>query len=164
MRFFVVLDVNKTRIQKRRREKLPVDGVPIGSEQKEEDAKTVEMGPPDWVGEEAEAEPRPDAAERLFVAPTQPAPPPEPAPQLPRDSKCVRISEEPPVTIPSPPRSVPSSSCGPLSLWLRCVNLAFFVFFLFLGFVRTLTPRLPLPSLPLPYRKTIRGKGPPWFS
>ncbi|XP_064185492.1 protein Spindly [Anguilla rostrata] len=100
-------DVNKTRIQKRRREKLLVDVLPIGSEPKEEETKTVEMDPSDWLKEEPETEPRPHAAERLPAAPPQPAPPPEPSPQLPRDSKCVRICEDPPVTIPSPPRSPP---------------------------------------------------------
>ncbi|KAG9349045.1 hypothetical protein JZ751_029363 [Albula glossodonta] len=100
-------DVNKSRVQKRRREKFLVDGLPDGSEQKEDETRTVEMDPSAWVKEELREEPQPSTAERLPVTPLQPVQIPEPSPQLPRDSKCVRISEEPPITIPSPPRSPP---------------------------------------------------------
>ncbi|KAI1884997.1 hypothetical protein AGOR_G00215650 [Albula goreensis] len=100
-------DVNKSRVQKRRREKFLVDGLPDGSEQKEDETRTVEMDPSAWVKEELREEPQPPTAERLPVTPLQPVQIPEPSPQLPRDSKCVRICEEPPITIPSPPRSPP---------------------------------------------------------
>ncbi len=65
--------------------------------------------------------------------------------ELPRESRSVRICEDPPVCIPVAPRSVPTYACQPFSFLLRCVNFTVFVIFLFLGFMRTLTPR---PSLP----------------
>ncbi|KAJ8255176.1 hypothetical protein GJAV_G00201900 [Gymnothorax javanicus] len=103
-------DLNKARTQKRRREKLPVDVIPSGSETKEEEARTVEMGPSDGPQAESKTEPRGDAVEQLSTAPLRPALLPEPSSTLPRDSKCVRICEEPPITIPSSPRS-PTVHC-----------------------------------------------------
>ncbi|XP_024238347.2 protein Spindly isoform X2 [Oncorhynchus tshawytscha] len=57
-----------------------------------------------------EAEAHPFTKERLIVAPLQPPNNPKPNSTLTRDSKCVRICEEPPTTIPNPPRS-PSADC-----------------------------------------------------
>ncbi|KAG7465006.1 hypothetical protein MATL_G00171640 [Megalops atlanticus] len=100
-------EVNKARVQKRRREKLLVDVPPEGLEPKEEDTRTVEVDPAVSVREEPEEDPRLCTVERHPVAPLQPTQLPEPNPQMPRDSKCVRICEEPPITIPNPPRSPP---------------------------------------------------------
>ncbi|KAK6298253.1 hypothetical protein J4Q44_G00313080 [Coregonus suidteri] len=82
---------------------------------------------------------------------------PKPNPALPGDSKCVRICEEPPNAIPNRPMSVSPWSCRPLSLLLRGVNFGFLVVF-FLGFVRALTTRPPLPTLPLSFGRAVTGK------
>ncbi|KAK1159165.1 protein Spindly-B-like isoform X3 [Acipenser oxyrinchus oxyrinchus] len=79
--------VNKDRVQKRRREKLPVD-MPAD--------EPTEKGPgkhqPAVNGEAGQIEP---SATLL-----QEVPAPEPASQLPRETKRVRISEEPPRSVP----------------------------------------------------------------
>lgn len=97
-------EVNRKHIQKRKREKLPVD-IP---EVKKEEPMVLEL--PKHMKEEMEAEAHPFTEERLTVAPLQPPNNPKPDSTLTRDSKCVRICEEPPTTIPNPPRS-PSADC-----------------------------------------------------
>ncbi|XP_030622784.1 protein Spindly [Chanos chanos] len=101
-------EVNKGRVQKRRREKLPVDAPEDGPEVKKE-APALEGELVKNVMEKGEEEPLACAVEEPTVAPPslpERAPAPSPAaPPPPRDSKCVRISEEPPITIPDSPRS-----------------------------------------------------------
>ncbi|MGH0163525.1 UNVERIFIED_CONTAM: hypothetical protein FKN15_065977 [Acipenser sinensis] len=128
--------VNKDRVQKRRREKLPVD-MPADEPTEKGSGKHQ----PAVNGEAGQTEP---SATLL-----QEVPAPEPASQLPRETKRVRISEE-------PPRSVPCSR--PLSLLHRCMNYTLCFFFLFLGFVRTLLLRIGLPRLTLPFRKAVSRK------
>lgn len=106
------LEVNRKHIQKRKREKLPVD-IP---EVKKEEPMVLEL--PKHMKEEMEAEAHPFTEERLTVAPLQPPNNPKPDSTLTRDSKCVRICEEPPTTIPNPPRSVSPWSFRLLSLLL----------------------------------------------
>ncbi|XP_064810416.1 protein Spindly [Oncorhynchus masou masou] len=96
-------EVNRKHIQKRKHEKLPVD-IP---EVKKEEPMVLEL--PKHM-KEMEAEAHPFTEERLTVAPLQPPNNPKPNSTLTRDSKCVRICEEPPTTIPNPPRS-PSADC-----------------------------------------------------
>uniref|UniRef100_A0A8C7QF43 Spindle apparatus coiled-coil protein 1 n=1 Tax=Oncorhynchus mykiss TaxID=8022 RepID=A0A8C7QF43_ONCMY len=107
-------------------------------------------------GEESEAhgpgDGAPQAHERPTVTPLYPPNIPKPNPALPGDSKCVRICEESP---PPPPHvSVPmvlqTPVCPPL------FNFGFLVFFL--GFVRAITTRPPLPTLPLPFGRAVTGK------
>lgn len=126
------LEVNKKHIQKRKREKLPVDIPSNIPEVKKEEPVVLEL--PKHMKEEMEAEAHPFTEERLTVTPLQPPNNPKPNSALTRDSKCVRICEEPPTTISNPPRSVSPWSFRLLSLLFHCVNFSFFVF-LFLGFV-----------------------------
>ncbi|KAM9512070.1 protein Spindly-like [Salvelinus alpinus] len=101
-------EVNKKHIQKRKREKLPVDIPSNIPEVKKEEPMVLEV--PKHMKEEMEAEAHPFTEERLIVTPLQPPNNPKPNSALTRDSKCVRICEEPPTTIPNPPRS-PSADC-----------------------------------------------------
>ncbi|CAB1337004.1 unnamed protein product [Coregonus sp. 'balchen'] len=101
-------EVNKKLIQKRKREKLPVDIPSDIPEVKKEDPMVLEL--PKHMKEEMEAEEHPFTEERLTVTPLQPPNNPKPNSALPQDSKCVRICEEPPIIIPNPPRS-PSADC-----------------------------------------------------
>ncbi|XP_055782508.1 protein Spindly [Salvelinus fontinalis] len=101
-------EVNKKHIQKRKREKLPVDIPNNIPEVKKEEPMVLEL--PKHMKEEMEAEAHPSTEERLIVTPLQPPNNPKPNSALTRDSKCVHICEEPPTTIPNPPRS-PSADC-----------------------------------------------------
>ncbi|XP_042158811.1 protein Spindly isoform X3 [Oncorhynchus tshawytscha] len=78
------------------------------NEVKKEEPMVLEL--PKHMKVEMEAEAHPFTEERLTVAPLQPLNNPKPNSTLTRDSKCVRICEEPPTTIPNPPRS-PSADC-----------------------------------------------------
>ncbi|XP_010897439.2 protein Spindly [Esox lucius] len=87
-------------IQKRKREKLPVDmpsHIP--------EVKIEEPMVPD-VGLSKPKEERNETEERLAVTAQLPSNNPEPNTALPRAGKCVRICEEPPSTIPNPPSSL----------------------------------------------------------
>ncbi|XP_041096253.1 protein Spindly-like [Polyodon spathula] len=78
--------VNKDRVQKRRHEKLPVD---MAADE------PMEKGPdkqPAVNGEAGQAEPSATLLQEVPV--------PEPANQVPRETKRVRISEEPPRSVP----------------------------------------------------------------
>lgn len=165
-------EVGKGRVQKRRREKLPVDLPPEGPVPSQDVPPAMETelaSCPEADPSKAEPGAPECPEEKPIVPPLQPSNGPLLNPMQPRDSKCVRISDEPPITIPKSPRSVPRSSssfsssspspsssspsfCQPVSFLSRCVHFALFVFFLFLGFVRTLAPRPSLPSLPLPFK------------
>ncbi|KAL2077832.1 hypothetical protein ACEWY4_027336 [Coilia grayii] len=96
-------EVDKGRVQKRRREKLPVDLRAEGPEPSQEapPAKEPELG----SSPETDPSDPHCPQEKPVVAPLQPANAPFSNPTQPRESKCVRISDEPPVTIPKPPRS-----------------------------------------------------------
>ncbi len=154
-------EVNKAQVQKRRREKFPVPApVEKSASIKEE---TVDTKPSKGSSENTEEETLSHPIERPVVIPLQSAQPTEPNPcELPRESRSVRICEDPPVCIPVAPRSVPTYACQPFSFLLRCVNFTVFVIFLFLGFMRTLTPRPSLPALPLPLRNPVARRNLFW--
>lgn len=148
-------EVNKAQVQKRRREKFPVAVPEEKSAPSKEDTATMDTEPNKGLCENSEEKSQSHPIEKPVVIPLQSAQPTEPNPVIPRESKSVRICEDPPVCIPNAPRSVPTSACQPFSLLLRCVNFTVFVIFLFLGFMRTFTPRPSLPSLPLPLRNPV---------
>lgn len=139
--------VNKGQVQKRRREKFPVDIPEEKSVPSKE--KTVTMDIESSKNENTGGKSSSPPVEKPVVVPLQPAQTTEPNPVVPRESKSVRICEDPPVCIPDAPRSVPTSACQPYTFLLRCVNSAVFVIFLLLGFMRALAPRPALPALPL---------------
>ncbi|XP_050983090.1 protein Spindly isoform X1 [Labeo rohita] len=148
-------EVNKAQVQKRRREKFPVAVQEEKSAPSKEETATMDTEPCKGSSENTEEKTLSHPIEKPVVIPLQPAQPTEPNPVMPRESKSVRICEDPPVCIPDAPRSVPTSACQPFSFLLRCVNFTVFVIFLFLGFMRTLTPRSSLPALPLPLRNPV---------
>lgn len=149
-------EVNKAQVQKRRREKFPVPVPEEKSASSKEETATMVTEPSKGSSENTEEETLRHPVEKPVVIPLQSAQPTEPNPrELPRESKSVRICEVPSVCIPDAPRSVPTSACQPFSFLLRCVNFTVFVIFLFLGFMRTLTPRPSLPALPLPLRNPV---------
>ncbi|XP_029112976.1 protein Spindly isoform X2 [Scleropages formosus] len=88
-------ELNKVQGQKRKLEKLPVNDDNLPGLKNKESETVEERQPRVVVKEEGET-----------VAPLQPVRLPEPSHPLPRDSKCVRICEEP-TTIPDAPRSPP---------------------------------------------------------
>ncbi|KAG5263528.1 hypothetical protein AALO_G00265800 [Alosa alosa] len=95
-------EVGKGRVQKRRREKLPVDLHAEGPVPSQDAPPAMETE----LASRPEADPsKPEPAPGPPQCPLQPANAPLLNPTQPRDSKCVRISDEPPVTIPKPPRS-----------------------------------------------------------
>uniref|UniRef100_A0A8C1GNK2 Protein Spindly n=1 Tax=Cyprinus carpio TaxID=7962 RepID=A0A8C1GNK2_CYPCA len=149
------LEVNKAQVQKRRREKFPVAVPEEKSAPSKEETATMDTEPSKGSSENTEEKNISHPVEKPVVIPLQSAQPTEPNPVMSRENKSVRISEDPPVCIPDAPRSVPTSACQPFSFLLRCVNFTVFVIFLFLGFMRTLTPRPSLPSLPLPLRNPV---------
>lgn len=94
-------EVGKGRVQKRTREKLPVD-VPVENQE-----PNLEVPAPPAKEAEMASCPKASASapsSRLSPQETTVANPQQPT--QPRETKCVRISEEPPVTIPKQPRSV----------------------------------------------------------
>ncbi|KAL0973985.1 hypothetical protein UPYG_G00213890 [Umbra pygmaea] len=97
-------EVNKNPIQKRKREKLPVDMPSHIPEVKKEEPMVVEMERPKPLKEEMEAEVHLCTEERLSVTPRLPFNHTKRNPALPLEAKCVRISVEPPTTIPNDPR------------------------------------------------------------
>lgn len=149
------LEVNKAQVQKRRREKFPVAVPEEKSAPSKEETATMDTEPSKGSSENTEEKNISHPVEKPVVIPLQSAQPTEPNPVMSRENKSVRISEDPPVCIPDAPRSVPTSACQPFSFLLRCVNFTVFVIFLFLGFMRTLTPRPSLPALPLPLRNPV---------
>lgn len=153
-------EVNKAQVQKRRREKLPVPEENSASIKHE--TATQDSEPSKDSNEKAEEKTLSHPVEKPVVIPLQSEQPTEPNPVLSRESKSVRICEDPPVCIPDAPRSVPTSACQPFSLLLRCVNFTVLVIFLFLGFMRTLTPRPSLPALPLPLRNPVARRNLLW--
>ncbi|XP_063046652.1 protein Spindly [Engraulis encrasicolus] len=98
-------EVGKGRVQKRTREKLPVD-VPLENQEPNLEvpappAKEAEMASCPKASASAPSS-RPSPQETTVANPQQPT--------QPRETKCVRISEEPPVTIPKQPRSPSENS------------------------------------------------------
>uniref|UniRef100_A0A673HFN7 Protein Spindly n=1 Tax=Sinocyclocheilus rhinocerous TaxID=307959 RepID=A0A673HFN7_9TELE len=150
---YIPNEVNKVQVQKRRREKFPVAVPEEKSAPSKEETATMDTEPS--KGSSTEEKTLSHPVEKPVVIPLHSAQPTEPNPVMSRESKSVRICEDPPVCIPDVPRSVPTSACQPFSFLLRCVNFTVFVIFLFLGFMRTLTPRPSLPSLPLPLRNPV---------
>lgn len=147
-------EVNKAQVQKRRREKFPVAVPEEKSAPSNENTATMDIEPSKGLSENTEEKTLSHPIEKPVVIPLQSAQPTETNPVMSRESKSVRICEDPPVCIPDAPRSVPTSACQPFSLLLRCVNFTVFVIFLFLGLMRTFMPR-PLPALPLPLRNPV---------
>lgn len=131
--------VNKGQVQKRRREKFPVDIPEEKSAPSKEETVTMDIEPSKGLSEKTEDKTSSPPVEKPVVVPLQPAQTTEPNPVVPRESKSVRICEDPPVCIPDAPRSVPTSACQPYSFLVRCVNFTVFVIFIFLGFMRTVT-------------------------
>lgn len=139
--------MNKGQVQKRRREKFPVDNPEEKSTPSKEETVSMDIEPNKSLSENTGEKNISPPVEKPVVVPLQPAHTTEPNPVVPRESKSVRICEDPPVCIPDTPRSVLASACQPYSFLVRCVNFTVFVIFLFLGLMRTLALR---PSLPLP--------------
>lgn len=129
--------VNKGQVQKRRREKFPVDIPEEKLAPSKEETVTMDIEPSKGLSEKTEDKTSSPPVEKPVVVPLQPAQTTEPNPVVPRESKSVRICEDPPVCIPDAPRSVPTSACQPYSFLVRCVNFTVFVIFIFLGFMRT---------------------------
>uniref|UniRef100_A0A671MVU0 Spindle apparatus coiled-coil protein 1 n=1 Tax=Sinocyclocheilus anshuiensis TaxID=1608454 RepID=A0A671MVU0_9TELE len=114
-------EVNKAQVQKCRREKFPVPVPEEKSESSKEETTTMDTEPSKGSRENTEGETLSHPIEKLVVIPLQSAQPTEPNPrELPRESKSVRICEDPPLCIPDAPRSVPTSACQPFSFLLRC--------------------------------------------
>ncbi|XP_066572610.1 protein Spindly [Amia ocellicauda] len=105
-------EVNRNRVQKRRREKLPVDVPSQGSELKEWEQGLADSGPAETIEPEPEPEPQTCTVERQVMTPLQQVQTQEPSTPQPHDSKCVRICEEPPSAhvASEPPRSPSAES------------------------------------------------------
>ncbi|XP_073676435.1 protein Spindly isoform X2 [Garra rufa] len=102
-------ELNKAQVQKRRREKFPVAQEEKSAPSKEETA-TMDTEPSKGSSENTEEKTLSHPVEKPVVIPLQPAQPTEPNPVMPRESKSVRICEDPPVCIPDAPRSPVSDS------------------------------------------------------
>ncbi|KTF87694.1 hypothetical protein cypCar_00020096 [Cyprinus carpio] len=103
-------EVNKAQVQKRRREKFPVP-VPEKSASSKEETTTMDTEPSKGSSENTKEETLSHPVEKPVVFPLQSEQPTEPNPrELPRESKSVRICEDPPVCIPDAPRSPVSDS------------------------------------------------------
>ncbi|KAI7801821.1 protein Spindly [Triplophysa rosa] len=103
--------VNKGQVQKRRREKFPVDNTEEKSTSSKEETVTMDIEPSKSSSENTEEKTLSPPVEKPVVVPLQPAQTTEPNPVVPRESKSVRICEDPPVCIPDAPRS-PVSDCN----------------------------------------------------
>ncbi|XP_065126462.2 protein Spindly [Paramisgurnus dabryanus] len=97
--------LNKGQVQKRRREKFPVDVPEVKSTPSKEETVTMDTEPSKSSSENAQEDKCSPPIEKPVVVPLQPAHTSEPNPVLPRESKSVRICEDPPICIPDPPRS-----------------------------------------------------------
>ncbi|XP_059371824.1 protein Spindly [Carassius carassius] len=100
-------EVNKAQVQKRRREKFPVPVPEEKSASSKEETTTMDTEPSKGSSENTEEETLSHPVEKPVVIPLQSAQPPEPNP---RESKSVRICDDPPVCIPDAPRSAVSDS------------------------------------------------------
>ncbi|XP_050983091.1 protein Spindly isoform X2 [Labeo rohita] len=103
-------EVNKAQVQKRRREKFPVAVQEEKSAPSKEETATMDTEPCKGSSENTEEKTLSHPIEKPVVIPLQPAQPTEPNPVMPRESKSVRICEDPPVCIPDAPRSPVSDS------------------------------------------------------
>ncbi|XP_056625019.1 protein Spindly [Triplophysa dalaica] len=102
--------VNKGQVQKRRREKFPVDNPEEKSTPSKEETVSMDIEPNKSLSENTGGKNISPPVEKPVVVPLQPAQTSEPNPVVPRESKSVRICEDPPVCIPDTPRS-PVSDC-----------------------------------------------------
>lgn len=96
-------EVNKAQVQKRRREKFPVPEENSASVKDETTTQDTELSKNS--NEKAEEKTPSHPVEKPVVIPLQSEQPTEPNPVLSRESKSVRICEDPPVCIPDAPRS-----------------------------------------------------------
>ncbi|XDV37367.1 hypothetical protein PO909_006974 [Leuciscus waleckii] len=103
-------EVNKAQVQKRRREKFPVAVPEEKSAPSSENTATMDIEPSKGLSENTEEKTLSHPIEKTVVIPLQSAQPSEPNPVMPRESKSVRICEDPPVCIPDAPRSPVSDS------------------------------------------------------
>ncbi|XP_043112903.1 protein Spindly isoform X2 [Puntigrus tetrazona] len=104
-------EVNKAQVQKRRREKFPVPVPEEKSASSKEETATMDTEPSKGSGEKTVEETLNHPVEKPVVIPLQSAQATDPNPrELPRESKSVRICEDPPVCIPDAPRSPVSDS------------------------------------------------------
>ncbi|CAM4615167.1 unnamed protein product [Leuciscus chuanchicus] len=103
-------EVNKAQVQKRRREKFPVAVPEEKSAPSSENTATMDIEPSKGLSENTEEKTLSHPIEKTVVIPLQSAQPSEPNPVMSRESKSVRICEDPPVCIPDAPRSPVSDS------------------------------------------------------
>ncbi|XP_067313507.1 protein Spindly [Pseudorasbora parva] len=96
-------EVNKAQVQKRRREKFPVAVPEEMSVPSNEDTATMDTEPSKGLSENTEEKTLSHPVEKPVVIPLQSAQPTEPNPVMPRESKSVRICEDPPLCIPDAP-------------------------------------------------------------
>uniref|UniRef100_A0AAY4DZY2 Protein Spindly n=1 Tax=Denticeps clupeoides TaxID=299321 RepID=A0AAY4DZY2_9TELE len=116
-------ELSTERVQKRRREKLPVGNATEGPQPSTKEPPSKKLELPEGVKAGTEPQAPASAEERPPVAPLLPVSATASNTSLPHESKRICISEEPPVIIPNPPRSVPSSSassCKPYTLLWHC--------------------------------------------
>ncbi|XP_076878012.1 protein Spindly [Brachyhypopomus gauderio] len=103
-------EVNKTRIQKRKREKFP-ENLPEGKPDQSVDAPALESEP-NKISDIA-AETLSCSNKNLVVDTVRSAQAPDCSFPLSRENKSVRISEDVPISIPTPPRSSASECSSP---------------------------------------------------
>ncbi|XP_077104020.1 protein Spindly isoform X1 [Siphateles boraxobius] len=101
-------EVNKAQVQKRRREKFPVPEEK--SAPSNENGATMDIEPSKGLSEHTEEKTLSHPIEKPVVILLQSAQPTEPNPVMPRESRSVRICEDPPVCISDAPRSPVSDS------------------------------------------------------
>ncbi|KAG1930099.1 protein Spindly [Pimephales promelas] len=101
-------EVNKAQVQKRRREKFPVAVPEEKSATSNENTDSMDIEPS--KSENTEGKKLSNCIEKPVVIPLQSVQSTEPNPVIPRESKSVRICEDPPVCIPDVPRSPVSDS------------------------------------------------------
>ncbi|XP_052006169.1 protein Spindly [Xyrauchen texanus] len=98
-------EVNKSQVQKRRREKFPVVTTEEKSAPSKEETVTMDIEPAKTSSGNTEEKALSHPVEKPTVVPLQSAQTTEPNPVLPRENKSVRICEDPPVCIPDAPSS-----------------------------------------------------------
>ncbi|KAK7141248.1 hypothetical protein R3I93_015417 [Phoxinus phoxinus] len=103
-------EVNKAQVQKRRREKFPVAVPEEKSAPSNENTAIMDIEPSKGLSENSEEKTLSHHIEKPVVIPLQSPQPTEPNPVMTRESKSVRICDDPPVCIPDAPRSPVSDS------------------------------------------------------
>ncbi|XP_051514689.1 protein Spindly-like isoform X2 [Myxocyprinus asiaticus] len=104
-------EVKKAQVQKRHREKFPVTVTEEKSVLSNEKTVMMDTEPAKTLSRNTEDKALSHPVKKPTVVPLQPAQTTEPNPVLPRESKSVRICEDPPVCIPDVPRS-PFNNCN----------------------------------------------------